>query len=141
MDEASILTPEAPPPIGAYPHARRVGPFVFLSGIGPRDPKTGEVPGNLYDSEGRLIAYDFEAQCRSVFGNVAAVLNAAGARLDQLIDVTVFLTRMEKDFPVFNRLYGEFFAGVRACRTTLGVNALPTPIAIELKCIAWLGER
>lgn len=141
METPIIRTEQAPPPVGAYPHARRVGPLLFLSGIGPRDPRTGEVPGNRYDEQGRLLAYDFEAQCRSVFRNVEAVLRAAGARLDQLVDVTVFLTEMASDFPLFNRLYGEHFAGVEACRTTVGVRALPTPIAIELKCIAWLGER
>jgi 2-aminomuconate deaminase len=141
MERPIIRTDLAPPPVGAYPHARRVGPLLFLSGIGPRDPATGEVPGNRYDPTGRLLGYDFEAQCRSVFRNVEAVLGAAGARLAELVDVTVFLTDMARDFPLFNRLWAECFAGIEACRTTVGVLALPTPIAIELKCVAWLGDR
>jgi 2-aminomuconate deaminase len=114
----------APSPLGPYPHARRAGGLLFLSGIGPRRPVTDEIPQT------------FEAQCRSVFDNVRAVLEDAGARWEDLVDVTVFLTDMKRDFATYNRLYGEYFAAARPCRTTVEVGALPTPISIELKCIA-----
>jgi 2-aminomuconate deaminase len=133
-----VRTDAAPAPVGAYPHARRVGDLLFLSGVGPRQPGTNAIPGNVYDAEGQLVDYDIEQQCRQVFANVRAVLEASGARWEQLVDVTVFLTDMTRDFPTYNRLYAEYFKGVDACRTTLGITALPTPIAIELKCIAAL---
>lgn len=133
-----IRTDTAPAPVGAYPHARRVGDLLFLSGVGPRQPGSNTIPGNTYDGEGRLTGYDIEAQCRQVFANVRAVLEASGAHWEDLVDVTVFLTDMARDFAAYNRLYAEYFAGVDACRTTLGISALPTPIAIELKCIAAL---
>ncbi|MEV8519904.1 RidA family protein [Dyella marensis] len=133
-----VRTDAAPAPVGAYPHARRVGNLLFLSGVGPRMPGSNAVPGNVHDAEGRLLSYDIEAQCRQVFANVRAVLEASGARWEDLVDVTVFLTDMAHDFPAYNRLYAEHFAGVDACRTTLGISSLPTPIAIELKCIAAL---
>ena len=133
-----VRTDTAPAPVGAYPHARRVGDLLFLSGVGPRQPGTNAIPGNVHDVDGRLVSYDIEQQCRQVFANVRAVLEASGARWEHLIDVTVFLTDMAQDFPIYNRLYAEYFKGVDACRTTLGITALPTPIAIELKCIAAL---
>jgi 2-aminomuconate deaminase len=134
----TVRTDAAPVPIGAYPHARRVGNLLFLSGVGPRQPGTNAIPGNVYDAGGKLIGYDIEAQCRQVFANVRAVLEASGVAWTDLIDVTVFLTDMQRDFARYNRLYTEHFAGVDACRTTLGITALPTPIAIELKCVAML---
>jgi 2-aminomuconate deaminase len=133
-----INTPSAPQPVGAYPHARRVGELLFLSGVGPRIAGSNEIPGNVYDASGRLVAYDIEAQCRQVFANVRAVLEASGARWEDLIDVTVFLTDMARDFAAYNRVYAEHFTSAQPCRTTLGITALPTPIAIELKCIAAL---
>ena len=133
-----IRTDTAPAPVGAYPHARRVGHLLFLSGVGPRQPGTNVIAGNVHDADGKLVGYDIEQQCRQVFANVRAVLEASGARWEQLVDVTVFLTDMARDFPVYNRLYAEYFKGIDACRTTLGITALPTPIAIELKCIAAL---
>ena len=135
-----VRTDAAPAPVGAYPHARRVGNLLFLSGVGPRQPGTNAIPGNVCDADGKLIAYDIEAQCRQVFANVRAVLAAAGARWDDLVDVTVFLTDMARDFPAYNKLYAEHFAGVDACRTTVGITALPTSIAIELKCVAVLRD-
>lgn len=135
-----VRTDAAPAPVGAYPHARRVGGLLFLSGVGPRQPGTNAIPGNIHDAEGRLVGYDIEQQCQQVFANVRAVLEASGARWEQLVDVTVFLTDMARDFPTYNRLYAEYFKGVDACRTTLGISALPTPIAIELKCIAALTD-
>lgn len=134
----TVRTDQAPAPVGAYPHARRVGNLLFLSGVGPRRPGDNVIPGNVYDAQGRLVGYDIEAQCRQVFANVRAILEASGARWDALVDVTVFLTDMARDFAAYNRLYAEYFAGVDACRTTLGITALPTPIAIELKCVAAL---
>ncbi|AIF47458.1 RidA family protein [Dyella japonica] len=131
-----VRTEQAPAPVGAYPHARRVGGLLFLSGVGPRTPGSNVIPGNVYDGDGKLVGYDIEAQCRQVFANVRAVLEASGTRWEDLVDVTVFLTDMARDFPAYNKLYAEHFAGVDACRTTLGITALPTPIAIELKCIA-----
>ena len=133
-----IRTDTAPAPVGAYPHARRVGDLLFLSGVGPRTPGSNEIPGNVYDAQGRLAAYDIGAQCRQVFANVRAILEASGAGWDDLVDVTVYLTDMARDFPIYNRLYAEYFSTAQPCRTTLGISALPTPIAIELKCIAAL---
>jgi 2-aminomuconate deaminase len=133
-----VRTDAAPAPVGAYPHARRVGQLLFLSGVGPRAPGSNAIPGNVYDTDGKLVEYDIEQQCRQVFANVRAVLEASGARWEDLVDVTVFLTDMARDFQAYNRLYAEYFKGVDACRTTLGITALPTPIAIELKCVAAL---
>ena len=135
-----VRTDSAPKPVGAYPHARRVGNLLFLSGVGPRDAATNAIPGNVYDAHGKLVAYDIEAQCRAVFANVRAILEASGARWEDLVDVTVFLTDMTRDFAAYNRVYAEHFTGAQPCRTTLGITALPTPIAIELKCIAALPD-
>jgi 2-aminomuconate deaminase len=130
----------APKPVGAYPHARRVGNLLFLSGVGPRDPATNAIIGNVYDAQGRLLSYDIEAQCRTVFANVRTILEASGARWEDLVDVTVFLTDIGHDFTAYNRVYAEYFTTAQPCRTTIGITALPTPIAIELKCIAALGD-
>lgn len=134
----AIRTSRAPVPVGAYPHARRIGDLLFLSGVGPRMPGTNEIPGNVYDAANALVGYDIEAQCRQVFANVRAVLEASGARWEDLVDVTVFLTDMTRDFAAYNRVYAEHFPdpATAPCRTTLGITALPTPIAIELKCVA-----
>lgn len=134
-------TDTAPKPVGAYPHARRVGNLLFLSGVGSRVAVTNEIPGNVYDGDGQLVSYDIEAQCRSVFANVRAILDASGARWEDLVDVTVFLTNMERDFETYNRIYAECFGAVKPCRTTVGVSALPTQIAIELKCVADLARN
>ncbi len=134
----------APKPVGAYPHARRVGDLLFLSGIGPRDPATDSVPGNRHDADGRLAGHDITAQAYAVFANVRAVLEASGARWEDLVDVTVYLTDMERDFRAYNAVWAEHFPDPAAapCRTTLGITALPTPIAIELKCTAAIqGDR
>jgi 2-aminomuconate deaminase len=141
MSGNSVRTDNAPAPVGAYPHARRVGDLLFLSGVGPRQPGSDAIPGNVHDADGRLVGYDIEAQCRQVFANVRAVLEAGGAAWTDLVDITVFLTDMKRDFASYNRLYAEYFAGVDACRTTVGIDALPTPIAIELKCIAALSQN
>lgn len=131
-----INTQNASKPLGAYPHARRVGNLLFLSGIGPRSPKDNSIPGLELDDQGNIIRYDIEAECRSVFANVRAVLEASGSSWEKMVDVTVYLTNMKKDFPVYNKIYGEYFSEVQACRTTVEVKSLPTPIAIELKVIA-----
>ncbi len=133
-----IDAPLAPKPVGLYPHARKVGNLLFLSGIGPRDPQTDGVPGLQRSHSGNYVEFDFEAQCHSVFKNVKSVLEASGASWRSLVDVTVFLTNMERDFNTFNRLYAQYFKDNQPCRTTVGIDSLPTPIAIELKCIALL---
>jgi 2-aminomuconate deaminase len=127
---------QAPAPVGAYPHARRVGQLLFLSGLGPRIPGSNEVPGNVYGEHGELIDYDIEAQTRQLVANLDRVLEAAGASRDQLVDITVFLTDMQRDFKRFNAIYAECFSAAAPCRTTVEINALPTPIAVEFKCIA-----
>ena len=131
-----INTENASTPLGTYPHARRVGNLLFLSGIGPRNPKDNSIPGLKLSKKGKIKSYDIEAECHSVFANVKAVLEASGSSWDKIIDVTVFLTNMKKDFPIYNNIYSEYFKDVQACRTTVEVTSLPTPIAIELKVIA-----
>lgn len=133
-----IQTTSAPSPVGSYPHARRVGDLLFLSGIGPRDPGTNAIVGNEYFADGRVRKYDVAAQTRAVFANVRAVLEASGARWEDLVDVTVYLTDMARDFKTYNAVWAEYFPDIDTapCRTTLGITALPTPIAIELKCTA-----
>ena len=135
-----IQASTAPKPVGVYPHARRVGDLLFLSGIGPRDPASNAIAGNEYFADGRLRKYDIQAQARAVFANVRAVLAESGARWEDLVDVTVYLTDMARDFKAYNAVWAEHFADPASapCRTTLGITALPTPIAIELKCVAAL---
>ena len=132
------MSSRAPDPVGAYPHARAVGNLLFLSGIGPRRPGTDEIPGLVLDDAGNVVGRDIEAECRSVFDNVRAVLEDAGSSWDRIVDVTVFLTHMEQDFAIYNRVYAEYFGDVRPTRTTLEILSLPTPISIELKVIATL---
>ena len=134
-----IASSKAPEPVGPYPHARRVGNLLFLSGVGPRQRGTKEIPGVSLNSAGEVVAHDIAAQCRSVFANVRAILEEAGSRWENLVDVTVYLTDMKGDFAAYNRLWAEHFKDVQPCRTTVEVTALPTPIAIELKCIATVG--
>lgn len=140
MSEA-IHSQRAPEPVGPYPHARRVGNLIFLSGVGPRKRGTKEIPGVTLRADGSVESYDIEAQCRSCFENTRAVVEDAGARWDQVVDVTVFLTDIKRDFAVYNRIYAEYFAGPgnpNPTRTTIEINALPTPIAVEVKAIAAL---
>lgn len=140
MEKSQIHNSDkAPEPVGLYPHARRVGDLLFLSGVGPRKRGTKEIPGVKLDGEGNIISYDIEAQCHSVFDNVRLVLEASGSSWDKLVDVTVFLTNMKDDFKTYNKIYAEYFKDNQPCRTTVEINALPTPIAIELKCIATIG--
>ncbi len=135
----AIKSSRAPEPVGAFPHAKRIGNLLFLSGIGPRVRGSKEIPGVTLDSAGNILSYNIEKQCRAVFENVRFVLEDAGASWNDIVDVTVFLTNMKNDFPIYNKLYAEHFAGdgkPNPTRTTIEVTALPTPIAIELKVIA-----
>jgi 2-aminomuconate deaminase len=136
MNLDKIESKNAPEPVGLYPHARRVGNFLFLSGVGPRERGKKEIAGVELDGSGEIISYDIEVQCHSVFKNVRSILEDAGSSWNQLVDVTILLTNMKVDFPIFNRLYGEYFKTNQPCRTTIEIKSLPTPIAIELKCIA-----
>ena len=126
----------APDPVGLYPHARKVGDLLFLSGVGPRERGKKEIPGVELDDNGNILNYDIEAQCHSVFSNVKSILEDSGTSWENLIDVTVFLTNMKDDFQIYNRIYAEYFKDNQPCRTTVEINCLPTPISIELKCIA-----
>lgn len=135
-DEKTIMTDDAPQPVGPYPHAKKLGNLLFLSGIGPRPVGGGPVPGVALDESGEVLSYDIEVQCHAVFTNVRAVLESAGASWGDLLDVTVYLTDIKRDFAIFNSIYAEYFSSDGPCRTTVEVNRLPTPIAIELKCIA-----
>ena len=132
---------KAPKPVGLYPHARRVGNLLFLSGIGPRDPITNDIPGLQRSAAGNYTSFDFAAQVHAVFNNVRIVLEECGATWDDLVDVTVFLTNMERDFTTYNAIYAEYFKDNLPCRTTVGIDSLPTPICIELKCIAALKDK
>ena len=133
-----INSDKAPEPVGPYPHARKVGNLLFLSGVGPRKKGSTEIPGVTLDANKNIIGYDIEVQCHAVFQNVRFILEASGSRWEDLVDVTVFLTNMKDDFKTFNKIYKEYFPdpSTQPCRTTVEVNALPTPIAIELKCVA-----
>jgi 2-aminomuconate deaminase len=136
----AIHSQKAPEPVGHYPHARKVGNLLFLSGVGPRERGTKKIPGVELYPDGTIASYDIETQCRSVFNNVKSILEDSGARWDDLVDVTVYLTNMKSDFPAYNKLWAEYFKNNPPCRTTLEINCLPTPIAIELKCVAVLPE-
>ena len=136
MSSQKYDSEKAPEPVGLYPHARKVGDLLFLSGVGPRERGTKKIPGVELDADGNILSYDIEAQCHSVFKNVRLILEASGSKWEDLVDVTVFLTNMKDDFKIYNRVYAEYFKENQPCRTTVEINALPTPIAIELKCIA-----
>lgn len=126
----------APEPVGLYPHAKKVGNLLFLSGVGPRERGTKKIPGVELNADGSIKSYDIEAQCHSVFKNVRMILEDSGSAWNNLVDVTVYLTNMKNDFPIYNKLWAEYFKENPPCRTTLEINCLPTPIAIELKCVA-----
>lgn len=136
MERKDIHSQKAPEPVGHYPHAKRVGNLLFLSGIGPRERGSKTIPGVILDENGKVVSYDIEKQAHSVFQNVKYVLEEAGSSLDKVVDVTVFLTNMEEDFKIVNKIWAHYFKENPPCRTTVEVNALPTPIAIELKVIA-----
>jgi 2-aminomuconate deaminase len=136
MTNSDIHSSKAPEPVGLYPHARRVGNLLFLSGVGPRERGSKKIPGVELDDAGNIKSYDIAEQCRSVFRNVRYILEDAGSSWENIIDVTVFLTNMKDDFQTYNKLWAEHFANNPPCRTTVEINCLPTPIAIELKVIA-----
>lgn len=131
-----IESSKAPEPVGLYPHARRVGDLLFLSGVGPRERGTKKIPGVELDENGKIVSYDIATQCHSVFRNIKYILEDAGSSWDKIVDVTVFLTNMKDDFPTYNKIWAEYFKENAPCRTTIEINCLPTPIAIELKVIA-----
>ena len=131
-----IKSKNAPEPVGAYPHAKRVGNLLFLSGVGPRKLNSKKIPGAVVDAKGEILSYDIEKQCHAVFENVKIILEESGSSWDNLVDVIVFLTNMKNDFHTYNRIYSEYFSDNLPCRTTVEVLSLPTPIAIELKCVA-----
>ena len=135
-DTKSINADKAPEPVGLYPHAKRVGNLLFLSGVGPRERGTKKIPGVELNEQGQIVSYDIATQCRSVFNNIKLILEASGSSWNNIVDVTVFLTNMKDDFATYNKLWAEYFAENPPCRTTLEINCLPTPIAIELKVIA-----
>ena len=136
MNKEILNSSKAPEPVGAYPHARKVGNLLFLSGVGPRERGTKKIPGVELNEDGTIASYDIEAQCHSVFNNVKNILEDSGSSWDNVVDVTVFLTNMKDDFKTYNRLYAEYFKDNQPCRTTMEINCLPTPIGIELKVIA-----
>ena len=135
----SFNSSRAPEPVGPYPHAKRIGNLLFLSGVGPRKKGEKNIPGVTLSENGEIQDYDIEVQCKAVFDNVRFILEDAGSSWSNLMDITVFLTNMNEDFTTFNRIYRDYFSDVQPCRTTVEVTALPTPIAIELKCIATIG--
>ena len=139
MSTDKINSHRAPEPVGLYPQARKVGNLLFLSGVGPRERGTKKIPGVELDENGNILSYDIEQQCHSVFNNVRLVLEDSGSSWDNIVDVTVFLTNMKDDFKTYNKVYAEYFKDNLPCRTTIEINALPTPIAIELKVIATIG--
>ena len=139
-ESGAIHATKAAEPVGLYPHARKVGPFLYLSGVGPRQAGSKDIPGVTLDSSKNILHYDIETQVHSVFRNVKFILEEAGYQWTDLIDVTVYLTNMKKDFPIYNRIWAEYFQVNPPCRTTLEILSLPTPIAIELKCIAWRAQ-
>ena len=142
MSSTKFSSENAPKPVGLYPHSRKVGNLLFLSGVGPRvaksDANDSSVPGLKLDHNGNFIEFDFEAQCHSVFQNIKAILEDSGSSWENLVDVTVFLVNMKRDFATYNKIYAEYFKDNQPCRTTVEITSLPTPIAIELKCIATL---
>ena len=140
MDNESKNSNKAPEPVGLYPHARKVGNLLFLSGVGTRKRGTKEIPGVTLDQHGQIIDYDIKAQCKSVFENVKLILEDSGSSWGELVDVTIFLTNIKDDFKKYNSVYAEYFKDNQPCRTTVEINALPTPIAIELKCIALIND-
>lgn len=140
MSEKILNSNKAPEPVGLYPHARRVGNLLFLSGVGPRERNTKKIPGVELDEHGNIESYDIEKQCHSVFNNVKTILEDCGSSWENLVDVTVFLTNMKDDFKIYNKIYAEYFNDNLPSRTTIEINALPTPIAIELKCIATIED-
>jgi 2-aminomuconate deaminase len=141
MSDGKIESKRAPEPVGAYPHARKVGDFIFYSGMGPRSRGSKDIPGVTLNEKGEIEAYDIATQCHSVFNNLKMVVEESGASWMDVVDVTVFLTNMKADFPTYNKIYAEYFKENQPCRTTLEIKSLPTPIAIEVKAVAYVGPK
>ena len=135
------LVDNAPSPVGNYPHSIEINGIIYISGIGPRNYKNNDIPGNVYDDNGNLVNYNIETQTHSVFANLKTILDGSHSSWDKLIDITVFLTDMKNDFKKFNKIYSQYFPNSHACRTTIEINALPTDIAIEIKCLALNKEK
>jgi 2-aminomuconate deaminase len=136
MNREKFNSDRAPQAVGLYPHARRVGDILYLSGVGPRKAGQTDIPGVTLNASGEIVSYDIEAQCHSVFENIRFILEDAGSSWGNIIDVHVFLTNMKDDFKTYNKIYAEYFKENQPCRTTIEIKSLPTPIAIELKVIA-----
>jgi 2-aminomuconate deaminase len=134
--DGPVMSARAAEPVGAYPHARRHGGLLFVSGIGPRRRGTRDIPGVIKDDQGHVIGHDAEAQTRAVIENLTFILDEAGSSLEKVVDVTIYLTDIDRDFQVVNRVFGEVFGRIQPSRTTVGVVALPTPIAVEFKVTA-----
>jgi 2-aminomuconate deaminase len=141
MSDGKIESKRAPEPVGAYPHARKVGDFIFYSGMGPRSRGSKDIPGVTLNEKGEIESYDIATQCHSVFNNLKMVVEESGASWMDVVDVTVFLTNMKADFPTYNKIYAEYFKENQPCRTTLEIKSLPTPIAIEVKAVAYVGPK
>jgi 2-aminomuconate deaminase len=141
MSDGKIESKRAPEPVGAYPHARKVGDFIFYSGMGPRSRGSKDIPGVTLNEKGEIESYDIATQCHSVFNNLKMVVEESGASWMDVVDVTVFLTNMKADFPTYNKIYAEYFKDNQPCRTTLEIKSLPTPIAIEVKAVAYVGPK
>ena len=136
MNGEKFNSDRAPQAVGLYPHARKVGNLLFLSGVGPRKAGQEKIPGVELDENKNIINYNIETQCHSVFQNIKYILEDAGSSWENIVDVQVFLTNMKDDFKVYNKIYAEYFKENQPCRTTIEIKSLPTPIAIELKVIA-----
>ena len=136
MNGEKFNSDRAPRAVGLYPHARKVGDLLFLSGVGPRKVGQTDIPGVTLNENGEIESYDIEQQCHSVFENIRFILEDSGSSCDNIIDVQVFLTNMKDDFKTYNKIYADYFKDNQPCRTTIEIKSLPTPIAIELKVIA-----
>tara|TARA_B100000586_G_scaffold251527_1_gene210794 strand:+ start:659 stop:1075 length:417 start_codon:yes stop_codon:yes gene_type:complete len=136
MNGEKFNSDRAPGAVGLYPHARKVGNLLFLSGVGPRKKGQADIPGVTLDESGNISDYDIELQCHSVFENIRFILEDAGSSWENIVDVQVFLTNMKDDFKTYNKIYAAYFKDNQPCRTTIEIKSLPTPIAIELKIIA-----
>ena len=136
MNTRKFNSDRAPQAVGLYPHARKVGNFLFLSGVGPRKAGQTDIPGVTLNANGEIKSYNIDEQCHSVFNNIKYILEDAGSSWEKIVDVQVFLTNMKDDFKTYNKIYADYFKNNQPCRTTIEIKSLPTPIAIELKVIA-----
>jgi len=98
MNGEKFNSDRAPQAVGLYPHARKVGNLLFLSGVGPRKAGQTDIPGVTLNESGEIESYNIEEQCHSVFENIRFILEDAGSSWDNIVDVQVFLTNMKDDF-------------------------------------------